>query len=372
MRIAIQAADLDAARIDGTRVYLAELLARFGTLAKKDRFELYHRMAFNPELAPPELRNYSVRTLPKFPAWMQTRFAYEMFRSDPDVIFFPVQAVPYALPRRAQVVFTVHDLAFLHFPETFPASHRLKLSLFLERAIRRAERIIAVSEATKRDLLATFPAISPERVRVIHHGYRALDVPVLPDVENRILADHGLTRGSYVLYVGALQPRKNLVRLIEAFEVLADNHPETRLVLAGEEAWLSGPTVAAARSSHRRESIVRTGRVDKRTLGVLYRNARVFAFPSLYEGFGLPILEAFAARVPVLTADNSSLPEVGGDAALYCDAKDTTDIAEKLDRLWEDEPLRRSLVLRGEERLRMFSWDRAANETLAWIKGKSC
>jgi glycosyltransferase involved in cell wall biosynthesis len=299
---------------------------------------------------------------------MQTRFAYEMFQVKPDVIFFPVQAVPFVLPRRARVIFTVHDLAFLHFPETFPATHRLKLSLFLERAIRRADRIIAVSAATKRDLLATFPAIPPERVKVIHHGYRKLDDPVLPDVENRILADYGLARGKYVLYVGALQPRKNLVRLIEAFEVLADNHPEARLVLAGEEAWLAGPTIAAVETSHRRENIVRTGRVDKRTLGVLYRNSRLFAFPSLYEGFGLPILEAFAARVPVLTADNSSLPEVGGDAALYCNARDTTDIAEKLDRLWEDENLRRALVARGAERLKEFSWDRAAAETLAWIK----
>lgn len=366
MRLAIQASDLDHARIDGTRVYVAELLKRFGTLSGETEFTLYHKGTFNPALTPPKLANYTEVSLPFPYAWMQTRFAWEMFRARPDRLFLPIQAAPVILPRGIKVTATIHDLAFRRFPETFPASHLWKLNFMLETAVRQADRLIAVSESTKRDLLEFFPALDEKKIHVVHHGFDAEFFGArLPERErSEALARHGLESGSYVLYVGALQPRKNLVRLIEAFDRVKENIPEMRLVLAGEPAWLSDGILQAREASPYKNDIVLTGRVSFADLRALYQGARLFAFPSLYEGFGLPILEAFASGIPVLTADNSSLREVAGDAAVYVDASSSADIEEKLKTLWSDETLRQACVDQSLVELKRFSWDKSARETL--------
>ncbi len=369
MRVAIQAADLDHTRIDGTRVYVRELLRRFGDVAPETDFFLYHKRAFNPVLAPPQFPNYTECALPFPYAWMQTRFAWEMFLTQPDRLFLPIQAAPVALPRGVAVTAVIHDLAFRRFPETFPPSHLRKLNFMLDTVVRQADRLIAVSDSTRHDLLEFFPGLDASKVQVIHHGFdreffgQRIAVETLSD----ILATYKLHPTSYALYVGALQPRKNLVRLIEAFNIAKQAAPEMRLVLAGEPAWLSKGILTVREQSPFRNDIILTGRVSFEDLRALYQGARLFTFPSLYEGFGLPLLEAFASGVPVLTADNSSLREVAGDAALYVDANDTPDIAEKLSRLWNDERLRHSLRLKGETELARFSWDQTARETLEVI-----
>lgn len=369
MRVAVQASDLDHSRIDGTRVYLKELLKRFGTLSSETEFTLYHRGVFNPLLAPPTLENYTAQTL-SFPwAWMQTRFALELFLKRPEKLFLPIQAAPVWLPHSIEVTATIHDLAFRRYPETFPRRDLWKLNFMLETAVKRADKLIAVSESTKRDLLEFFPDISESRIRVIHHGFDGefFGTRLSQEEVTQNLKSYNLQPTSYILYVGALQPRKNLIRLIQAFEQVKKTTPDMKLVLTGEEAWLSQEIIAAWEMSPVRDDIVLPGRVSFETLRVLYQGARVFVFPSLYEGFGLPLLEAFASGVPVLTADNSSLTEVAGDGALYCQAESVGDIAEKLELLWKDEALRTDLVQKGNKRLEQFSWDKCARETLSYI-----
>lgn len=366
MRLAIQASDLDHARIDGTRVYVAELLKRFGALSPATNFSLYHKGNFNPALAPPKLGNYCEVSLPFPYAWMQTRFAWEMLRSRPDRLFLPIQAAPVVLPRGLIVTATIHDLAFRRFPETFPKRHLWKLNFMLETAVRQADRLIAVSESTKRDLIEFFPSLDEKKIHVVHHGFDAdfFGTRLSPQEIDETLRRHALQRGSYALYVGALQPRKNLVRLITAFNSAKEVVPEMRLVLAGEPAWLSGSILEAASASPYRDDIVLTGRVSFADLRALYQGARLFTFPSLYEGFGLPILEAFASGVPVMTADNSSLREVAGAGAVYVDASDSADIREKLVALWSDEKLRQTCTNQFPTELGRFSWDKTARETL--------
>ena len=369
MRIAVQASDLDVERIDGTRIYLKELLKRFGTLDPKTEFLLYHRGTFNSDLAPPLFANYQVEGCP-FPfAWMQTRFVWELFCAKPEKLFLPIQAAPFFVPRGTEVTATIHDLAFKRYPETFPKSHLLKLNIMLDLALRRAEKLIAVSQSTKDDLLEFFPHLDEQKIKVIHHGFDGgfFGMKLSREGISQKLKNYKLQATSYVLYVGALQPRKNLTRLIEAFNIAKKSIPEMKLVLAGEEAWLAKGILETREKSIYKEDIILIGRVSFEELRALYQGARLFVFPSLYEGFGLPVLEAFASGIPVLAASNSSLREVGGRAALYCQAESVVDIAEKLERLWDDEPLREELVERGTKQLQNFSWDKCAQETLAYI-----
>lgn len=366
VRIAIQASDLDHARIDGTRVYLSELLRRFGDLAPSADFFLYHQQKFNPMLAPPDRPNYYPLSLPFPKAWMQTRFAWEIVRTKPDHLFLPIQAAPLFLSSELDVTATIHDLAFRQFPETFTRIQRCKLNLMLDTVVGRANRLITVSDATRQDLLTAYPSLDPKKVQVIHHGFDSIffGKQLREEERKKEIGTWNLEGDDYILYVGALQPRKNLVRLITAFDKLRQKHPEAKLVLAGEVAWLSDDILAAQRQSRSRDHIILTGRVDFPSLRALYQGARFFAFPSLSEGFGLPILEAYASGIPVLTAKNSSLPEVAGKGALYVEALDSYDIAEKLMLLWNDEQLRRKLTLLGRQELNRFSWEKTARETL--------
>lgn len=370
MRIAIQASDLDHPRIDGTRVYLKELLKRFGPLAREDQFLLYHARDFNPALAPPKFSNYleKRRSFPK--AWMQTRFAWEVFQEKPEKLFLPIQAAPLFLPKNLDVTATIHDLAFKKYPQTFPKQILWKLNFLLDVVVHRAQKLIAVSESTKWDLLEFFPKLSPDRIKVIHHGFDAalFGTKVTGEELASFLKSYRLQPKAYALYVGALQPRKNIVRLIQAFEKARTQQPGMQLVLVGEPAWLSGGIVKAAKESRYAQDIHLIGQVSFEELRLWYQGARLFAFPSLYEGFGIPILEAFASAIPVLTAHNSSLPEVAGDAALYADAENVSDIALKLAELWDNERLRRDLTAKGQERVGLFSWDRCAQETLRYIE----
>jgi glycosyltransferase involved in cell wall biosynthesis len=369
MKIAIQVSDLDQSRIDGTRVYIRELLGRLGEDSRESLFVLYHQESFHPDLKPRFYSNYQEKKIP-FPwAWMQTRFAWEIFRNTPDKLFLPIQAAPFLLPKKLEVIATIHDLAWKKFPETFSWWDRFKLDRHLAHVVKRADKLIAVSESTKNDLEKYFPQILSSKVSVIHHGFDAAfyEKRVSEDEVQKELSVYGLEKGNYVLYVGALQPRKNLVRLIEAFEILKVTSPQAKLVLAGEVAWLASDILETRMKSMYREDILLLGKVSFETLRVLYQGARMVAFPSLYEGFGLPILEAFASKVALLTADNSSLREVAGEGALYCQGENVEDIAVKLEELWQNQALREELVAKGIEELTRFSWETCSRKTIDFL-----
>ncbi|MDP1833382.1 MAG: glycosyltransferase family 1 protein [Candidatus Moranbacteria bacterium] len=375
MKIAIQAADLDHKRIDGTRVYIFNLLKNFGWLDSSSDFALYHRNEFNPELAPPVFANYAVIRKP-FPClWTQTRLAYELWWNTPDVLWMPMSALPIIRRKKMKTVITIHDLAFKYFPEHFPAKDLRKLNFFADYSIRAADKIIAISEATKKDILKLYPGIRAEKIKVIYHGFS-------PDVfsqprdaarEAEIKKKSGIT-GNYIIYIGAIQPRKNLKTLIKAFEILKSRAQENgssddlELLIVGEKAWLSEGTVKMARQSRFADDIKMPGRLRFDDLGHLCRGAGVFVFPSLYEGFGIPVLEAMAAGVPVICADNSSLPEVGGEACLYFKAASHEDLAQKIKRVLGDGGLRAELVAKGAEQIKKFSWEKCARETLDYLK----
>ena len=370
MRIAIHAADLDSGRIDGTRIYISSVLKRLGSLSPGDEFLIYHKGNFNPSLAPPQLGNYKFRRLWKIPFWTQTAFAISLWWDDPDALWMPATNLPVFRRKRMRTVVTVHDLAYRYFPDHFPKKDLCKLKLFAGLATACADGIISVSESTGRDILKFHKKASKDRIKVVHHGFDAglFKKGISQNESEEVLSKFKIQNSKFILYVGAIQPRKNLSVLVEAFEKIKQAYPEMKLVLAGEKAWMWEEDVSRIEKSPFAGDIVLAGKVGFEKLPALYGNAAVFVFPSLYEGFGIPILEAFACGVPVVAADNSSLPEVGGDAALYFDAASADDLKNRLEEILSDEDLSAELSRKGLERAEEFSWENCAKRTFDYIK----
>jgi len=373
MKIAIQAADLDHPRIDGTRVYIWNLLKHFGNIDRENDFLIYHKGVFNPNLVPPEFRNYEFisKGFPFF--WTQTRFAYEIWKDKPDIVWMPMQALPIIRRKNVKTVITVHDLAFKIFPEYFPAKDLRRLNFYADFAIRNAAKIITDSESTKKDIGRFYPDIDQEKIKVIPLGFDASTYRnELPKEESEaVRKKYKIPGGRYLLHVGAIQPRKNLTLLIRAFEILKEEkgNEDLKLVLAGEPAWQSEATVEAIKNSSNSKDIILTGKVSFSDLAAIYEGASVFVLPSLYEGFGIPILEALASGVPSVLADNSSIPEVGGDAALYFKNDDLDDLISKIKQVLSDNALASELSKKGKERARDFSWEKCAEKTLEFLRG---
>lgn len=369
MKIAIQAADLDSPRIDGTRVYLLNMLNRFGELSSGDDFFIFHRENFNPKLEPKKFPNYQILQKP-FPFyWTQIKFSMELYKGNFNSLWMPMQALPFVGRKNLKTTVTIHDLAFKYFPQFFPKIDLLRLNLFTNFAIKNSDKIIAVSQSTKKDILHFYPGIKEEKIKVIYHGFDPdlFQRKFSEETEKEILDRYTLSNVQYVLYVGALQPRKNLEQLIEAFEMVRKEKHRLKLVLAGGKAWMWKEIVKRVNKSEFRNDIIITGTISFEEIAVLYQNAEVFVFPSLYEGFGIPILEAMASGTPVICNQNSSLHEVAGDAALYY--KGTSgELVFKVKEVLESKFIRDNLVRKGAEQIKKFSWDKCAKETLEFIK----
>lgn len=366
MKIAIHAADLDNERIDGTRVYLLNILKKFGKINKKDDFFIYHKKSFNPKLVPPGFENYHIKSMDYPFLWTQTRFAGELLLEKPDVLWMPVQNIPFLRNSGLKTVVTIHDLAFKIFPEHFTAKDLFKLNKLANLAINRSDRIIAISNSTKNDIIRFYPSIEKEKISVVYNGFDAelFSRKSSEDDFEKLSKKYELSARSYLLYVGAIQPRKNLPVLIEAFGKVKEKNKRLKLLIAGSEAWKSESTLKKISNSRFKEDIIITGTLSFEDIAVLYKNALIFIFPSLYEGFGIPVLEAMASGIPVISADNSSLREVGGDAALYFKSEDSAELADVIESVIEDEIMRNLLVEKGIERVKNFSWEKCAKETL--------
>ncbi len=264
--------------------------------------------------------------------------------------------------RHTATVLTVHDLIFHHLPEHHKPLNRWYLNLALPLFCRRADHIIAVSEATRRDLLNTYH-LPFEKISVIYEAADPMFVPQPPEVIEAVRQRYHLP-GRYLLYVGTVEPRKNLTFLLYAWEQLYQGGEVPPLVITGQRGWLSGDFFAALEHSDYHQGVLLTGYVHADDLPAIYAGATAFVYPSLYEGFGLPPLEAMACGTPVACANTSSLPEVVGDAALKFNPKNLEAMVEALRRIANDEDLQEDLRARGFQRASEFSWDRAAQETV--------
>ncbi len=258
-------------------------------------------------------------------------------------------------------VLTVHDLIFERFPEYHKRLNHLFLTRTMPLFVRRATAIITISQASKQDLIAHY-RVPAEKVHVIYEAPAPHFRPVPPEEVARARARYHLP-DRYLLTVGTLEPRKNLVRLLTAFERAHQGGWVDALVIVGQRGWLYEDFFRRLEASPVRERVILPGFVPDEDLPAVYAGATLFVLPSLYEGFGLPLLEAMAVGTPVVASDAGPLPEVGGDAALYFDPTDVDAMAEAIMRCLKDPDLRHALAQRGRERAARFSWQRTAEET---------
>ncbi len=357
MRIGIDISRLATRQRTGTERYTWELLAALAADPGPHQYILYCREMPSdlPTLAP----EMSIRVLPGARLWTHTRLAWDVFIDRPDVLFIPSHVIPWNAPllRGTRVVTTIHDLGFLAYAAAHTTFQNIYLRVSTRWAAWVADGIIAISQATADDLVR-YTGVDRQRIQVIAHGVSAAFRPsnATPQAYTR-----------YFLSVGTLQPRKNLQRLIEAFVRMPQTH-DTHLVIAGKVGWLGEPLQALIDASPVRKNIHMVGFVSDVELYGLLASARAFVFPSLYEGFGMPVLEAMASGTTVVCAQTTALPEVAGDAAVYFDPLSVPSITDALQRVDRDDLLVAACVARGLARVKQYTWARCASATRSMLE----
>ena len=363
MIIGIDASRATTARRTGTEAYAYHLIRALIPLAAGQGHRL--RLYFNdppPADLFPAAAHVETRAIPLRRLWTHARLGHELRTRPPDVFFTPAHVIPIGV--RVPSVATVHDLGYEHFPEAHPWRQRVYLRWSTRHNARASRRVLVDSRATGDDLTRLY-GTAASRIAVVYPGAdpdlrRAGDAAIAA-----ALASHGITP-PYFLYLGTLQPRKNLVRLVEAFAgsgLPAEGHT---LVLAGKAGWLAGPLLdaVAALPAAVRARVALPGYIDEADKAALLSGATALAFPSLYEGFGFPVLEAQACGTPVVCSDTSSLLEVAGEGALLIDPRDTAALSAALRRVAGEDDLRRELIRAGYINCARFTWAGAAAQTL--------
>ncbi|HNP72165.1 MAG TPA: glycosyltransferase family 1 protein, partial [Kouleothrix sp.] len=360
MRIAIDAR-LNAYRQGGISQYTRQLLMALPDVARDDEFVcLQHRDQLRPLAIAPNVSRRTALTPPhhRFEQWT---LPLEVMLARPNVLHCPDFIAPTRRPCPAVV--TIHDLAFMHYPEILDDSARAYYGQVKSNAPR-ADGVIAVSEATRQDI-AQFLDMPAEQIDVIHEAAASLYQPIeLRAGEARVLNGKPVQAGSFLLFVSTLEPRKNLPTLLQALRICLDRQPNAgyRLLIVGRRGWRDEAIFAAVRDLNLADHVQFAGGVGQYDLRWLYNACRIYINPSLYEGFGLPLLEAMACGAACLAAATSSLPEIGGNAAVYVPPLDADIWADEIAALWDDDERRAELGRMGVARARQFSWARAARE----------
>lgn len=364
MRIAIDAHSVGA-KLGGNESYAVNLIEALAQIDSVNNYTLYVTTSEARDRFHQRWPNFKVHTtLPHTPLIrIPLTLSAELRKHPVDVLHVQFTAPPFC---PCPVVVSVHDLSFEHLPQTFLRRSRTQLRLTVRHSARRADRILTLSEHTRGDVIKTYK-IDPAKVVAIPLAAPAHFGPVTDAKElQRVRHNYGI-HGDYVLSVGSIQPRKNLVRLINAYASLRGVHTRNgfpKLVIVGKKGWLYDETLRALEETGVKDSIVLTGYVPEPDLPALYSGALCFVYPSYFEGFGLPPLEAMKCGAPVVVADATSLPEVVGDAGLKVDPFDVSAIAGAIGELIGNSDLRRELSAKGLKRAEMFDWQNTARQTL--------
>lgn len=359
MVIGIEAERANHGEKTGVEHYAKQLILHLAKIDSRNQYILYLRT--KPEdwfLSLP--KNFNVQVIP-FPIfWTQLRLSWEMIWHAPDVLFVPASTLPLIHPKS---VYTEHDVAWIYYPEIFTFYMRWFHRIFSWLARTGATKIIAISQATKKDLTNHYGVV-PEKIAVVPHGYEVTE-GVNKNLSEELKAKLPET---YLLFLSTIQPRKNLIGLIDAFAELKQEHPELphKLVVVGGKGWKYEESLDAIKKHS--EVVTYLGRVEDDDRWPLYANADLFVNASFYEGFGMWILEAFECGTPVVVSNISSLPEVGGDAAVYFNPHSKAEIKDAIYNVLTNHSLKQELITKGKTRLQEFSWEKCARQTLAVLE----
>jgi glycosyltransferase involved in cell wall biosynthesis len=374
MKIALDVSSIKF-KFVGIGRYMHMLLQHYLQLFPEHEYLMYRVVGFrnffpDPRLLSFEKKKCRIRTVGLIGRYANVIRKWvpldEFFLPDIDVFHGNSPYFPSFRKKNKKIILTVHDLIPLVHPEW---STSTLVNLWVDFAKRfpllEFDKLSANSEFTKRDFV-NFLKVPPEKIKVIHLAVDSqFSQPIPKEKVASIIKQFELETG-YILAVGTLEPRKNIHRVIEAYSILKEERKiREKLVITGWKDRTSKPILEAYEHSKFQEDIRFTGYIPDSALMALYQGARVLVYPSLYEGFGLPILEGFASGVPVVASNSSSLPEVGGDAVVYVDPYDVHSIAEGIAKVLEDDVLRESLIQKGKHRLKLFSWEKTARETFA-------
>jgi glycosyltransferase involved in cell wall biosynthesis len=363
MRIGIDAHAIGS-RTAGNETYIKNLIAALAEIDSENQYVLFFTSKNIASEWAGRFKNFGVHLVRPHNRYLRIPVSLPLAVMQAGVDLLHVQ---YTAPPVCSkpVVTTIHDLSFEHLPEFYTPRERYLFHLAISFTARRAARILTVSEYSRQDLLTTYK-LSPEKVVVTPDAIGSQFGPVgEAEKLNSIRKKYGIEK-EYLLSVGTLQPRKNFVRLIKAYDALRSSDDEFghQLVIVGKKGWLYHDIFRVAQGSRYLEDIRFTGYVDDDDLPGLYSGAAAFVYPSIFEGFGLPVLEAMACGTPVVTSNSSSLPEVVGDAGLTVDPYDELALQKAIQRVVFDEALRKKLVRRGLAQAQKFSWQQTAEMTL--------
>jgi glycosyltransferase involved in cell wall biosynthesis len=344
-------------RSAGIHTYIANLLTYLTRVDSGFRYTLYTNAQPSIDAQVRPARWSTGRPLARI-LWEQLAQPIALRRDRPDLLHATAFVAP--LLARWPCVVTVYDLSFALFPELFRGPNQTYLRWFARRSARRARRVIAISDNTRRDVQRLY-GVPPDRIDVAYPGVDTRFTPLPGQAVEAFRREHRLP-DKFFLYLGTLEPRKNLGKLIEAFSL--SEIRDSRLVMVGGKGWMVDSLFAQVKSLGLADRITFAGYAPGEDLPLWYNSATVFVYPSTYEGFGIPPLEAMACGTPVVTSNAASLPEAIGDAGLTVGPEDVRGLAQAMNRLWQDESLRIELSRRGIAQARRFTWEATAQATV--------
>jgi glycosyltransferase involved in cell wall biosynthesis len=359
VNIAVNARFLYSEQLEGVHRYIYETTVRMAAAHPEDRFVLFYDRAYSKALIYPEnvvqvIIPLQTRHPLLWHIWLEYLLPYYFDKYQIDVFYSGDTYM--SLRAKQPTVLVCHDLAYLHYPGHIPFAAKWHYRRFFPEYHRKAAHIIAVSESTKKDIVQQYQ-ISPEKITVapnaVNESYKVLNPDEKQDVRN------SYTDGCpYFIYLGALHPRKNIIQMIHAFRIFKDQYQSRhKLILAGRLAWKSGDIEAAMANN---PDIIHTGFVGAQEKKLLLGGAEALVYVSLFEGFGIPLLEAMASGVPVITSSVSSMPEVAGSAAVLVDPNDCDAISEAMYQISHDGHIAQNLIQEGLKRYRQFDWNSTA------------
>lgn len=347
----------------GTEWYSYELVKALIALDHETKYRLYGSTPLpKNSWNLPDNADYRYLRWPSKQLWTQGRLSWEMMRTPPELLFVPSHAVPLIHPKKTLT--TIHDVGFLHWQEAYAHKEWQYLDWSTRYAVRHCPKIITISEFSKKELMRSYGA-TDEQVVVTHLGYdQARYVPPMDRViVQQEVAQTGKMQKPYVLVLGRLDRRKNPVAALKTFEELHQKYPDLSLIFVGPKGYCGEQIMGMIKSSPAAKAITMLGWVSEEEKVRLLQGAEMLLFPSLYEGFGLPVIEAQACGVPVACSNAAALPEIAGDGAILFDPENIAEIVQAVEKILADESLRQDLIVKGLQNAQRFSWEQCARET---------